>query len=223
MKFCYVVPEKELFHQLFESRTGFVSTSSIVDPGILETTIESKGFYADREHMEVMPDYKQIIPCFMLYDIEKKCFLLYQRKAKHTETRLAQKWTPVFGGHVDPGEATPIVYSGLKREAMEETGIDIDTVNSQFRGYIYDDKDEVGRVHLGMFWYVFVSLTPELIEQICNKDEIEKVLLVDDHAIEDLLDNPNYDLEGWAKIVLKNRKFNIRIFESLRAELNKNE
>tara|TARA_R110002074_G_scaffold402324_1_gene607137 strand:- start:192221 stop:192820 length:600 start_codon:yes stop_codon:yes gene_type:complete len=113
------------------------------------------GFYKEREEAEVDPNYLQIIP-YILVSSGKGLFL-YARLKKGNETRLHNKLSVGVGGHVDYvddhlSNKEAVMYNANK-ELFEELNVeltgeylDIKPTNE----IIYDDTNEVGKVHLGL-------------------------------------------------------------------------
>lgn len=223
MKFCYVIPTDK-FNVAFKDmllrdrRLFYIFNDSDQRTTIVLHDIRKHGFYIERAYAEKTESYKQIIPGFVIRDGTN--FLIYQRQAKHSEQRLAGKWTCVFGGHIDPNdsignininlESTPVVLTqhignALYREMMEETGIDLNDVCSiDIMGYIYDHRDAVGRVHFGILFEIVVPITQELSNQINSKDEVSQVKIVTiEEAKQLVLDNK---LEGWGEIAFNSYK-----------------
>lgn len=222
MKFCYVVKEEDIKDVLglAQAEGGLSSFSgNTSDAQNTMNIINDRGFYAERPIMEVRPDFKQVIPCFVIRDSAKGTILLYQRKLAHTESRLAGMWTPAFGGHVDPEDSLNpngnnyhfldkkasvpnVIANALSREMREETGIIADPESLYFEGFIYDSNNDVGRVHLGVLFSVYTTIDEALLSQIRLKPEINNVITVDESALVELLNSSDYILEGWAGIIL---------------------
>lgn len=225
MKFCYVVYEEvakgPIFDIIYDGGVGKNPDNRCVNDQFDQ--IQKCGFFADREHVENMPFLKQIIPCFTIVDKKNNMVLLYRRKGNHTEKRLATLWSACFGGHIDPEDwaimkdskdiiektinninISPIISVGLAREALEETGIVVDKKNLEFNGFIYDNKDSVGKVHLGVHFIIEAELTEKLLSIISSKPEIGDVLLVSVNDMRELLRGGKYELEGWAELLLEN-------------------
>jgi predicted NUDIX family phosphoesterase len=234
MKFVYVVPEHDCAYSLNAAKANkglgyFVDNKDEIDDALSE--LGECGFFASRNYMEFNPDYKQVIPIFMLVqrDVGNKSFILYQRKPAHTEQRLAGLHTPVFGGHINPidygedldnqnrkdflthdGFRIPwIIANGLFREFREETNLDPSVYPVSFNGFLYDNRDAVGRVHLGVLFTFYVTLDNQLKETILKSSEIYKLIEVNFENIDELLKSNKYPLEGWAEIVL--RKFTKKV------------
>ena len=115
--------------------------------------------YMDRIEAEEDNDYRQIIT-FLTLRCEN-VYVGHWRSVGGVEQRLAGKYTIGFGGHLNPIDGPPQLfssyYSGALRELHEETGrhltIDRDTVT----GIINDRRDSVGRVHLGIVHVMEIS------------------------------------------------------------------
>lgn len=176
--------------------------------------VSDEGYFVPREQAENDESIKQIIPVVVFVDEDTGSIVLYQRQAKHTEQRLAGKWTCAFGGHIDKQDTEgmgDLVEAALRREIKEETGLVVPTNNVEFSGYIYDNKDAVGRVHLGLLFKCYMSITPEILEMIKSKEEIADVRLLSEEGVfEQIYYHPRLktfveplELEGWAKIILK--------------------
>ena len=185
----------------------------------LFAAIEQRGFFAERAAMEERPDFQQIIPSFVLMDTTKNTILVFQRKPKHTEQRLAGLWTPVFGGHTDPIdfdretvhgfadvaglEIPAVIFNALAREMWEETGIDILEIDIGFNGIIKDDSNDVGKVHMGILFMVDLEITEDLKEQILSKSEIHNIVEIEGAHLPEYIED-NFDkLESWAQLVLE--------------------
>lgn len=221
MRSCFVVKTDDLMWTLNRASATGIDFATDKGNDLCKTLSDMYclGFFAERFKMENREDFKQIIPCFMIRDCETNTILIYQRQSGHTEGRLAGKWTPVFGGHVDPNDEDKdliarneksfyiprLFFNALKREMEEETGIkNIDDKSLEFEGFIYDDSDPVGRVHLGILFSYYTRIDNNLLQQIVNKPEIANIIQVNEESLEEFFNAPNsnYTLEGWAQIAL---------------------
>lgn len=119
--------------------------------------------YCPRSEMEKDPAYKQLIP-YCVFRCEDSVFV-YQRGSGQGESRLHGKWSMGIGGHVssDDGDLGAASYdAGLQRELSEEVDIlRSDPFFQKCVGFINDDSNEVGEVHLGVV-HVFSLLHPLL-------------------------------------------------------------
>ncbi len=112
-------------------------------------------FFMDRSQAEVNPEYKQIIPYVIMSN--KDMILSYVRGATGGESRLVEKKSIGFGGHINPidkmdssGQNTKEMYSNaLLREISEEIILST-KFEDRIVGLINYDSNEVGRVHLGI-------------------------------------------------------------------------
>tara|TARA_R110000851_G_scaffold39729_7_gene100736 strand:+ start:11515 stop:12147 length:633 start_codon:yes stop_codon:yes gene_type:complete len=108
-----------------------------------------------RHEAENEPSFKQLIPYCVIRKRDK--FLTYARAKGSGEERLLGNRSVGFGGHVDEDEEVEdTTNSGLigyaaARELEEEIGLqDKDVLKAFAAGVINNDKDEVGKVHLGI-------------------------------------------------------------------------
>ncbi len=132
------------------SGEGFIQTSEdIFKPEQL--------WVGPRPHLEQDENFKQIIPYIILSYQDK--IAVYQRTKKGGESRLHHLHSIGFGGHID---AFDLVYdedgtinldrtieTSGQREIDEELLID-DIVSKTKLGYILDNSNPVGRVHIGV-------------------------------------------------------------------------
>jgi predicted NUDIX family phosphoesterase len=127
--------------------------SWVLDPAVLS--------YKDREEAETDETFKQVIPyCVLRWG---KHYLAYQRTKKGQEVRLHDKWSLGVGGHINPqdGETgSPEMYGqSVRRELFEEVGLDRvypEDIGGSI-GLLYDDSNQVGRVHFGVVHLVDIA------------------------------------------------------------------
>lgn len=109
------------------------------------------------------PSFRQLIPYIVVRNRRGR-ILCYQRK-NGGEKRLDAKWSIGIGGHVNDGDSGWL--GGVIREIREElsgvgvvalTGNGIGPESSLHGpiGFIRDDSDAVGRVHLGVLYVLDV-------------------------------------------------------------------
>lgn len=106
--------------------------------------------FMDRPAAEEDPSYKQIIPYVVL--TQKGRVFSTRRLNKGGESRLHGKLSIGIGGHINPVDETDrrsVLMKGLERELDEEVYI---RHRGQLvpRGFINDDGNGVGAVHLGL-------------------------------------------------------------------------
>lgn len=108
--------------------------------------------FLPRPEAETDPAYKQIIP-YQVFSCAGR-FFVYRRGGGVGESRLAGRLSLGIGGHVnrddsDDGRLTPRSFAeALHRERQEELVCGA-AIPTSFLGWINDDSDPVGQVHLG--------------------------------------------------------------------------
>ncbi len=185
------------------------------ESSILEKHINKNGFIKNnnnifeidkiwigpRPTLETNESFKQIIP-YILLSYQGK-IALYQRTKKGGEDRLHHMHSIGFGGHIDSFD---IVYTdndvidldktiekSAQREINEELIVS-NIVSKNKLGYIYDDSNAVGRVHIGVVeqW----ELSSAAIKS--NEDEIQVVGLF---TIEELKKFQG-EIENWSTQII---------------------
>ena len=118
--------------------------------------ILSNFFYMPREEAEISAEHKQIIPYVVVTFNDK--YLLFKRTPKQTEARLHDKYSLGVGGHINPPDNSGVdpVIQGLHREFREELTLE-NYSEPVYIGVINDDRDDVGKVHLGLLFAVEAS------------------------------------------------------------------
>lgn len=104
-----------------------------------------------RKHCETDPALKQIIPYILITAMDPEdgehCYLTYFRTKKSGEERLQGKRSLGIGGHITNPET---FLNGLMRELHEELETDRAVFNLNFIGFVNDESNDVGKVHLGV-------------------------------------------------------------------------
>lgn len=171
-------------------------------------------FFLDRPTAEESPEYKQIIPYIVIK--RKGKYLTYKRTKHGGEKRLHEKRSIGIGGHINPIDKEyaalnfDILKRGIERELNEELRFPSElyfTRNNslsscylietcQFKKkIIYDNSNEVGKVHLGIPVFLSLSSFSEVFlkeKELSNLQWLTKKELLE-------LDN----LENWSKILLE--------------------
>jgi predicted NUDIX family phosphoesterase len=121
---------------------------AILDPALLR--------FIPRHEAEQNPKFKQLIP-YVLFRSATQWFG-YQRTSAGGERRLALKWSLGFGGHVNQsdGPVENAFAAGLKRELAEEIATR-EVFVPRLMGTVYDPKDAVGAVHVGVVFGVLLA------------------------------------------------------------------
>lgn len=144
---------------VFKELGEFKGVSREVSPFFENPKFKSALSYQPRAAMEVDPTYKQLIPyCVIKFAVgeregEKGIFFVYQRTKKGGESRLHDKWSIGVGGHISSEDgAANLLCSyeeGMRRELEEEISL-YGNYREEKIGMIYDDSNDVGRVHFGV-------------------------------------------------------------------------
>ena len=120
---------------------------------LIEDILRFKAFFLPRAQAEHDPCYKQIIP-YQVFRSDKKIFV-YRRGKQIGEGRLAGRLSIGIGGHINRLDADSCRNSclsfyrnALMRERIEELD-DPKVISETFAGWINDEKDAVGQVHIG--------------------------------------------------------------------------
>jgi predicted NUDIX family phosphoesterase len=136
--------------------------------------------FLDRPLAEQDPSHKQIIPYIAISHGGR--FLAYRRTANQGESRLHNKLSLGFGGHINdgdgPGGSTNLILTAMVRELNEEVFVP-SIRRLSIVGFINDDSNPVGQVHLGVAVLVelandrFSVNEPDKIEAFwCGREEI---------------------------------------------------
>ncbi len=193
-----VLKRKEIFGENDEKKfMGFKSTSEFeINKEILnkaEFKFRKVNGEGQEKAMEEDPTYKQIIP-YLILKFENKYFC-YKRTNKAGEKRLHDNYSIGIGGHINPIDKTKnnnLILTSIKREFEEEVKYAGKT-EPKLIGYINDDTNPVGEVHLAMVYLI------ELENQNVTLNEIE----LNDGKLMDINEIKNYynNLESWSQIV----------------------
>lgn len=122
--------------------------------------------FTRRGPAETNPELKQLIPYVVIvFETPSGPLILsYSRSKRGAEERLHDKRSIGIGGHMEDrfvdahfGLSLTAFQAEAMREVQEETGISKHVLTSQdFLGFINNDEDEVGRVHLGLLYVLKV-------------------------------------------------------------------
>ena len=191
---------------------------------ICKQIAEERIAFLERDEVEEDEDYLQIIPYVVFKD--KHEILGYRRTKKSGESRLREKVSIGIGGHINIEDLVPDIWSqqdsfdytedflnmvvtAAAREVNEEFllwgGAYKDFVfKDKLPDYIlYDGRNPVGRVHLGM---VYIIETPHLEKILPNEDCIAEPFRFNFYEAWRSWDYSNKlwpKLEGWSKLVIQ--------------------
>jgi predicted NUDIX family phosphoesterase len=197
MEFVYVVPRKLLFPACFPQ--GLVNFADTQERDDFDDLVKREGFFVEREYAERTPDLKQVIP-YTVFRVDGQILVMRRLKAGG-ESRLHDKLSLGVGGHINPidseeGNADPIRF-GTRREIEEEISID-GSYTLRTVGYLNDDSNPVGAVHLGVVQFAEVTGSLEIRE----KDMLEGRLVAPESLSELLQRGENF--ENWSSILIEN-------------------
>ena len=154
--------------------------------------IKNEHEFMPRPEAEERPDHKQIIPYVILRRGDE--IFAMRRLNKGGEARLHGRISIGVGGHINPvDEQGDMLMRGLWREIDEEVGL---TRHGELRpcGFINDDSNAVGSVHLGACF-----ILPVEGEVTVRETEKLEGLWMSKKELEDNFDS----LETWTQIALE--------------------
>ena len=191
MEYVLSVPTEALAPYL--TKRGLITENT---DKILEIIMKNHVFLP-RPEAENDPGHRQIIPYVSLLRGDE---IFSTRRLKGgNEARLHGLISLGVGGHINPdtdGDGDDVLMRGLEREVREEVAIDeLDMGSLHFMGFINDDSNDVGKVHLGLCCTlevkgnVTVRETEKLMGQWLEKTELP--LLAD-------------NMETWSSLIINN-------------------
>lgn len=159
-------------------------------------------FFRPRSLVENDPNYKQLIP-YVIFKTKSSTYLTYRRGGGVGESRLAGKLSIGIGGHVNNTTGGEFDYQSfikeMYREIEEEIGNPQDVIKVlNFLGWIYDDSNDVGKVHLGAAY--LADLPDELDGKTLELNDPE--LYFEDFLSVDELKSIKLQLETWSVLAL---------------------
>ncbi|KAF6537418.1 MULTISPECIES: hypothetical protein [Bacillus] len=161
--------------------------------------IEAHFFEIRRGDAEEDPRFKQPIP-YVVIRRDDEVFV-YERLAGGGESRLHNKLSLGFGGHMNPMEGAASFSEVLKqntdRELAEELYIrEEDKLNIVTLGLINDDENDVGKVHIGILSALQLASAAQV--EVKEKDQIAGRWM----KLSELKEENVYQrLEAWSQFV----------------------
>lgn len=161
--------------------------------------IEAHFFEIRRGDAEEDPRFKQPIP-YVVIRRDDEVFV-YERLAGGGESRLHNKLSLGFGGHMNPmeGEASfsEVLKQNTDRELAEELYIrEEDKQNIVTLGLINDDENDVGKVHIGILSALQLASAAQV--EVKEKDQIAGRWM----KLSELKEENVYQrLEAWSQFV----------------------
>lgn len=183
-----LVVKREKIEQYISGRNGLIrdNTEKLLD------IIMNEHEFMPRPEAEERPDHKQIIPYVILRQGDK--VFVTRRLNKGGEARLHGKISIGVGGHINPAdEEGNLLMCGLWREIHEEVQLNKhgELVSC---GFINDDSNSVGSVHLGACF----TLRVEGDVSVRETEKLEGLWM----TLPEL--KSNYDnMETWTQIALE--------------------
>ncbi|MDS3888862.1 NUDIX domain-containing protein [Staphylococcus hominis] len=194
-----VVSRELLFDNEKNAFNGFLSKNDVQGEEIFNTF---KNYEVKRrEDMEEDPSYKQLIS-YCLLENENDEILVYQRLSGGGEERLHGQSSVGVGGHmnnvVGADSINEVLRVNAQRELNEEVGLSEDrSQNMEYIGFINDDTNAVGKVHIGVVFKIKVKSSDVEVRET----DTLKINWVSQDEINDL----NH-FESWSALILKDLK-----------------
>ena len=154
-----VVPRTTLFDNEKNAFNGFLSKNDEKGSNIFNAL--SQYDVKRRGDMEEDPEFKQLIS-YCLLENQSGEILVYERLSGGGEERLHGQSSIGVGGHmndvVGADSINEVLRVNAQRELEEEVGLSAeDSQNMEYLGFINDDNNEVGKVHMGVVFKITVS------------------------------------------------------------------
>lgn len=194
-----VVSRELLFDNEKNTFNGFLSKNDVQGEEIFNTF---KNYEVKRRgDMEEDPSYKQLIS-YCLLENENDEILVYQRLSGGGEERLHGQSSVGVGGHmnnvVGADSINEVLRVNAQRELNEEVGLSEDrSQNMEYIGFINDDTNAVGKVHIGVVFKIKVKSSDVEVRET----DTLKINWVSQDEINDL----NH-FESWSALILKDLK-----------------
>lgn len=194
-----VISRELLFNNEKNAFNGFLSKNDGQGEEIFNTF---KNYEVKRRgDMEEDPSYKQLIS-YCLLENENDEILVYQRLSGGGEERLHGQSSVGVGGHmnnvVGADSINEVLRVNAQRELNEEVGLSEDrSQNIEYIGFINDDTNAVGKVHIGVVFKIKVKSSDVEVRET----DTLKINWVSQDEINDL----NH-FESWSALILKDLK-----------------
>ncbi|MFF5513985.1 NUDIX domain-containing protein [Staphylococcus capitis] len=191
-----VVPRKVLFNDEKNAFNGFLHKNNIKGKDIFNALSEYE--VKRRGDMEEDSTFKQLIS-YCLLENEKGEILVYERLSGGGEERLHGQSSIGVGGHMNDvmgaDSINEVLRVNAQRELEEEVGLaKEDSQNMEYLGFINDDNNEVGKVHMGIVFKITVSTT----DVEAKETDTLSIKWVEKGSIE------SYDdFETWSALILQ--------------------
>jgi predicted NUDIX family phosphoesterase len=189
---------------------GFRSATDVQNPS--ELIYSDSLIWKPRDEAETDNRFKQLIPYVFFSSPQEPGKILTYRRDGGGETRLDQNRSIGFGGHIekeDIGNGRAPYDSGLFREISEELTEEVALSATFFlEGFINDDSNEVGKVHIGV---VHRAETPLLVSD-ANEISLKDFQYLN---VSEMLSRIN-EFETWSQILIRSFSENGKLFSNYR-------
>ncbi|BFL67599.1 NUDIX domain-containing protein [Staphylococcus capitis] len=191
-----VVPRKVFFNDEKNAFNGFLHKNNIKGKDIFNALSEYE--VKRRGDMEEDSTFKQLIS-YCLLENEKGEILVYERLSGGGEERLHGQSSIGVGGHMNDvmgaDSINEVLRVNAQRELEEEVGLaKEDSQNMEYLGFINDDNNEVGKVHMGIVFKITVNTT----DVEAKETDTLRIKWVEKGSIE------SYDdFETWSALILQ--------------------
>lgn len=183
------IPRKELFGA--DDSLAFQGVHRSIDLlGLHTPTVKRRG------DLEEAPNFKQLITYCVIRERETGQILLYERIGGG-DSRLHLKSSIGVGGHANPIEEVQELHMVMKANALRELDEELNVKNLsdlELFGFINDDSDAVGRVHVGVVYLANVPSQQDVKIRETEKLRMRWVSKADLQGIE--------NLENWSKLLV---------------------
>jgi predicted NUDIX family phosphoesterase len=194
MEFVFVTPREGLFPSCYPQ--GFARFASGDQAQDFLERLRTHGFFVERARAERTPSWKQVIPYCVVTSGER--ILLLKRRAKGGDARLHDKLSIGVGGHINPidhASGSDLVLAAARREITEELEVR-GAFELRLVGYLNDDSNPVGAVHVGL---VFGAVAPGPV-RIRERDVLEGQLVAPEELHARLARGE--DFESWSSMLI---------------------
>lgn len=191
-----VVNRDILFNKDKNAFNGFLHKNNFKGKEIISAL--SKYEVKRRGDMEDDPSFKQLIS-YCLLENEKGEILVYERLSGGGEERLHGQSSIGVGGHMNDVTGADSINEVLRvnaqRELEEEVGLSNNkSQNMEYLGFINDDDNDVGKVHMGVVFKITVQ-SNDVEAKETDTLKIKWIEQGDIHSYE--------DFETWSALILQ--------------------
>lgn len=202
-----VAPTDKIFtHPETGASLHFQGINTNVDEtALINQNYEKYHTYDRRGDMEKDPTFKQLIPYAVLLTKNESnteyLYFVYKRLAGGGEERLHNQYSLGVGGHMNhiiTGNFRENFFENYMRELTEELVLEEKQLEHPpfLVGYINDDENEVGKVHLGAV--VMTGIVPGQTIEVRETDTLEGMFM----TAEELQNNID-QFESWSQYVIQ--------------------